>query len=147
MLATDPSIVRQTIESVNRLIDQDAFTFNDETKGIAQELRKVRDQIENITGFIATKGKDAPASLLESLYDLERKKAALAGALEGSNERYKHISEAEVITMLSEFKDMQNRPMEAQKTAIHRAVESVALYTDHFDLTLYNSACGGGEGS
>lgn len=147
MLADDPTIVHQTIGSVNRLIDQDAFAFNDETKSIANELRKVRDQIQNINSFIAEKGADAPSSLLESLYALERKKATLSGALDSANTRYRHISEAEVIDMLSEFHNIQNRPMEVQKTAIHRAVESVALYSDHFDMTLYNSVCGGGEGS
>lgn len=147
MLAEDREIVRQTIESVNKLIDQDAFTFNDETKAIAAELRQIRDKIENINNFIASKGVDAPASLLETLYGLERKKTTLSTALEGANSRYKHISENEVLEMLAEFHDIENRPMEAQKLAIHRAVESVALYSDHFDLTLYNAVCGGGEGS
>lgn len=147
LLAQDETVVAQTVEAANYLLDDAESVQNTEAQEIRIQLADVEKKISNIAEYIAQNGIDAPVSFMDTVKQLEKKKCILQTALEASQKRFHRVSTQDIMARLQAVVGIENSPMEQQKIAIHKAVSKVLLYDDHFQIAVDNSAYGGGEES
>ncbi len=147
LLATDETIVAQSIEVMNAIIESESSAKSAEEVALQAQLADIEKRIANMIDFIASGGQDAPLTLMDTVRDFEKKKVAISTALEAAKARSNAIDAGQVMAMFQTILDIENSPMEQQKAAIHRAVAQVRLYDDRFEILADNALCGGGEGS
>lgn len=146
-LAANPEIVQQAADLYNQMAAGEEEDRTEIISELQSQIKEIDEQLQNAIKYITTAGALAPASLIETMRELEAQKSDLQAELERTALPHTPASAEAILEALQHVAALQDAAPETQKEIIAQLVRRVVVYDDRIDVELDNHQRGGGEPS
>lgn len=135
-LAADEELLIRACQIANEFSAAENVQNRESSAALQSRIEYINKRRANITDYISTSGRAAPAALIEELDSLDRERDSLLSQLERLQRPRRAYDPRKLITLLNAVKSSATLPPAEQRTALQKVVKRVIASPDDYKIIL-----------